>query len=219
MERINLIRSTPFNRLPSMIQDNLRNCFRLKENEFIDLRNAIIKSLEHDILSMDSTANLDDIHCGVITDKESKEIKDPATQWLYGSGPKQQDIISALRKRKQKLEKSKLPDNLEEGEISDEEGDDDNDLKKKMQRRMALKKRARSQMANDSGGSEQEFRNRNSNKNFETQRTKKKKLEDDFHCGLESYQYVKSKEENENKMEEDGNDESERKEIDEEGDG
>lgn len=76
----------------------------------------------------------------------------------------------------------------------------------KMQRRMALRKRAHSEMAADhrgGGGGSEQFRNRNSNKNFEThssQRTKRKKLEDDFHCGQEFHPYTKFKDDH--KMEE-----------------
>ena len=44
LKRINLVRTTKFNFLPIQIQQDLRNSFKLKNNQFIDLRSKNIKT-------------------------------------------------------------------------------------------------------------------------------------------------------------------------------
>ena len=102
MERINLIRTTPFHRLPEEIRADLRECFRLHDDQFIDLRSHIIKRLEREVLEMNSKAIFNRYPNG---DEGS---------WIFGNGPKHHKIVGDLMSKIQQLR------NVEDGEILDD---------------------------------------------------------------------------------------------------
>ena len=204
LKRVNLVRTTPFHRLPIPMQDDLRNCFKLEDTEFIDLRCKKIKEL--DILNQKLKKMNNNQNSNNSTPKKQKETtikqssppnsnQDPSTEWVFGVGPLQKEIIKKLKAENSKLENLNKNQSLEEGEIQDEDDDVDNKNQRNNPKFHRRRKRRRSEYEfydNHNGHNGQNsFRNRNSNKNFQTKISKEMLKEDLFHCGLETYKYVK----------------------------
>ena len=109
LKRINLVRTTSFHRLPIPMQDDLRNCFKLEDTEFIELRCQKIKDLEI------KNQKLKKLSSNNATPTKPKETRikqssppnnnhDPSTEWVFGVGPLQKEIIKKLKAENNKLE-------------------------------------------------------------------------------------------------------------------
>eukprot|EP01083_Nonionella_stella_P178366 629867_1 len=176
-KRISLIRTTPFDQLAVEMQDDLRDAFKLRKTECIDLRCEKIRAIEaqNDALKLqqENTNNAVDI------------------DWIGGAGPTHAQTIAALMKEQKRLKnKLRMNPNLEEGEIEEEEIHLNVHKMKRKRSRMDWTK----QEEND-----ETFWNENSSKNFETKTTQRRRhnmKEDLFHCGMETYEYVQKKGEN-----------------------
>ena len=95
--RINLVETIQFHHLPCQIQFDLRNCVKLKNNQYIDFRSKQIQDLciQNGKLRKMNMKHDGDKATSVLSNNDSLNS---STEWVIGIRPKQKETIKQLRK-------------------------------------------------------------------------------------------------------------------------